>query len=1073
MNLMGNNLMKKIFLVLFLISTVLFAQNKNPFAVQPDLNYDGTKLAFSYQGDIWTVPVAGGKAFRLTVNNAYDGYPIWSPDGKLIAFASNRYGNNDVYTINSNGGVPKRLTFHSTSDNPTGWTSEKRILFETSRVYKKVERTKEIFSISIDGGTESRYLDALGNYPVESLDGKFIAFTQGGCKITRETYKGPANKNIWIYKKADNTYHKLTTFEGQDFLPKWDKNGNLYFLSARSGKYNVYKVRINDNGEADESFVQLTNFTNEGIRSFDVSENGKKIVIERKDNIYTMDLESKKIAKVNIEISADYHFYPYEWKTFTSGLTDYAVSPDGKLSVFVVHGEVFVTQNKKDRSKSINLSKSSYREKDVAWVNNEVVIFASDKDGKFDLYTVSSADPKEKNIFRSLKHKIRKITDSAEEERSPIISPDGKKIAFLRGNNHGVCKLIVAKIAEDGSISDEKVLSDGWAQAKGITWSPDSKWLAYSKNDLNFNSEIYIQAADGSKKAVNVSMHPRGDYNPVWSPDGSKLGFISERSSSQADVWFVWLTKKDWEKNKEEWKEESDNDSSKKKSKKDEKTKPIKIDFDNIYERIEHVTYMAGNESSPLFSKDGKTIYFTTNQRGKSGRDLFSVKWDGTKIKPITKTGISPRGLSYDKSYKNIYFVGRGGRFARLNLAGNRVENLPIVAKMKIDFVTEKEEIFEEGWRALRDGFYDPKFHGRDWNKIKETYKPYCLKASTDVDFQVLYNWMLGQLDASHMGFRGPVYVPKQRERTGLLGIEIQPLTKGVKITHVVLDSPADKLESKLSEGDVILKINEQDITNKTNFWSLLTNTANSKILLTVKTQNGIKEIPIWPTTSLRNKLYNEWVKERRALTDKYSNGRLGYLHIQGMNLPSFERFERELAAAGYGKEGIVIDVRFNGGGWTTDYLMAILNVKQHAYTIPRGATDDLSNHLKYREYYPFAERLPFYAWTKPSVAICNSSSYSNAEIFSHAYKTLGIGKLVGQATFGAVISTSSHPLVNGSYVRMPYRAWFVKATDENMEWGPAVPNYELMNAPDSKAKGVDEQLKKAVDVLLQQIDNK
>ncbi len=216
--------------------------------------------------------------------------------------------------------------------------------------------------------------------------------------------------------------------------------------------------------------------------------------------------------------------------------------------------------------------------------------------------------------------------------------------------------------------------------------------------------------------------------------------------------------------------------------------------------------------------------------------------------------------------------------------------------------------------------------------------------------------------------------------------------------------------------------------------------------------------------------MYNEWVKERRRLTDEYSGGRLGYLHIRGMDMRSFERFERELTAVGHGKEGIVIDVRFNGGGSTTDYLMAILNVKQHAYTIPRGADTSLSNHKNYREYYPFSTRLPFFAWNKPSIALCNENSYSNAEIFSHAYKNLGIGTLVGRPTFGAVISTGGVGLIDGSYVRMPFRGWFVKANDMNMDLEPARPDIEVFNSPNHKSKGLDEQLQKACEVLLEQL---
>jgi len=336
-----------------------------------------------------------------------------------------------------------------------------------------------------------------------------------------------------------------------------------------------------------------------------------------------------------------------------------------------------------------------------------------------------------------------------------------------------------------------------------------------------------------------------------------------------------------------------------------------------------------------------------------------------------------------------------------------------------------------------------------------------------------MFNTMLGQLNASHMGLYGSDREKTQSEKTGLLGIDIRTLSTGVEIIRVVPDSPADKINSKLNKGDVILAVNGNFVNEKVNFWSLLANTVQEKILLQVKNKDGVqREVIIRPVSSLKNELYNEWVKDRRKLTEQYSGGKLGYLHIRGMDMTSFERFERELTAAGYGKEAIVIDVRYNGGGWTTDYLMAVLNVKQHAYTIPRGAESNLSNNKKYRNYYPFSERLPFFVWNKPSIAICNAASYSNAEIFSHAYKNLDIGTLVGKPTFGAVISTGGLGLLDGSFVRMPFRGWFVKANDMNMDKEPARPDIDNDNSPDYRAKGVDEQLKKACEVLLEQIQS-
>jgi C-terminal processing protease CtpA/Prc len=308
-----------------------------------------------------------------------------------------------------------------------------------------------------------------------------------------------------------------------------------------------------------------------------------------------------------------------------------------------------------------------------------------------------------------------------------------------------------------------------------------------------------------------------------------------------------------------------------------------------------------------------------------------------------------------------------------------------------------------------------------------------------------------------------------------LLGIEVAPDSDAVIVKHVVINSPADKERSKLNIGDKIISVNDTKLNSSTNFNSLLINTKNEKVLLEVEDKSGNKrEVIIRPTSNLKNQLDDEWAKEKRALVDKYSNGRLGYLHIRTMGWTNYEKFERDLTAAGYGKEGLVIDVRNNNGGWITDFLMTSLNVDQHAYTIPRGAANNIQKeHKNFVNHYPFGERLPYGVWTKPSIALCNENSYSNAEIFSHAYKTLGIGKLVGQPTFGAVISTGGRYMIDGTWVRLPSRGWFVKKTLESMEGGPAVPDILIDNAPDYRRNGEDTQLKTAVEELLKEINSK
>ncbi|MFP4047379.1 MAG: S41 family peptidase, partial [Bacteroidales bacterium] len=513
------------------------------------------------------------------------------------------------------------------------------------------------------------------------------------------------------------------------------------------------------------------------------------------------------------------------------------------------------------------------------------------------------------------------------------------------------------------------------------------------------------------------------------------------------------------------------------KEKKDEEV-TVEIDLENIHERLDQVTSLPGNESNIAISKDGKTFYFVTNSGGRrsygADQDLYSVKWDGQKMQRLTENDQKPQSVKLDHKNNKIYMIKKGRSLASIDTEKNgKLKPISIQAEMKIRYKEELEQIFDEAWTILENGFYDPDFHGNDWTELKEKYKPYALSASTKSDFRDMFNIMLGQINASHMGLYSSGMEDTENERTGYLGVEVEPHPKGVLVTHVIPNSPADRTVSKINEGDIITNIDGETIKENSNLYSHLINKRNKEVYMEIMNEEGnLREITIRPTSSLRKNKYEEWVKKREKLTEKYSDGKLGYIHIQGMNWPSFERFERELTASGSGKEGIVIDVRFNGGGWTTDYLMTVLNVKQHSYTIPRGATDDLpKNHEKFTEYYPFSERLPLTAWTKPSIALSNQNSYSNAEIFSHAYKTLGVGTLVGTPTFGAVISTGGRSLIDGSYVRLPYRAWYVKETRENMENGPAVPDIIIDNKPDSKAEGRDEQLKRAVDELLKQIN--
>lgn len=1057
-------------IILAFLSITTYAQSS---IMQPTLSPDGNQLAFSFQGDVWVSEISGNNLRRLTIHEAYESRPVWTNDGQHIVFSSDRFGNDDIFKISADGGTPERLTYHSANDSPYSISPSGDILFTTARNYKQVEREAEIYILENGENTEKRFLDALGFDPVTSPDGNKIAFVRGTCRIAREAYNGPANRDIWVYDKTSNDYTQITTHGTNDFNPHWLSNNGLIFISGRSSRYNIHQADLQGN------ISQLTDQEGFGIIDFSVSTQANTIAFQTAEKAYTFDLNSKQAQPINISINSDYRFDPVVKESMRNSVDEFTVSPNAKFIAYTNRGELFVTRNDMEDDKSVRLTDGPARESAPVWLNDSVLLFISDREGQKDLYAIQSSDDDESDLFYSFKHNISRETKTDEEESNPVVSPDGKKIAIQLGR--GILK--VFDIDENGKLSKSKTLLDGWDAPSGVSWSPDSKWLAYSKSNLDFNEDVFIHAADNSQDPVNVSMHPKGDYNPVWSKDGSKLGFVSERNNGDNDIWFAWLKQEDWEKSKAEWtrREKEKGDKAKKDKKDDEdeeedkkETSDLVIDFDKMYQRLEQVTRYTGGESDFTFDAKGEYIYFTNSGVSRKNydidRSLFKIKWDGSDKEEI-KGASNTYGLQKYPIKGNIYLMSRGGQINVLNTKSDKIEKRPVNSEMKIRYKAELEQIFEEGWRVLNDGFYDPEFHGQDWDNLKKTYKPIALAASTKQDFQMIFNLMLGQLNASHMGLYGRnTQKETQQESTGRIGIEGKSTKEGFEISRIVYDSPADKTESQLQAGDVITAVNQAKVESSDNFYAHLEGTTNERTLLSVKRGGEDLELIIWPTNSLRSELYDGWVEDRRKLVDQYSGGKLGYLHIQGMNWRSFERFERELMAAGYGKEGIVIDVRYNGGGWTTDYLMAVLNVDQHAYTIPRGAAKSLSEHKNYRENYPFGERLPLASWTKPSIALCNQNSYSNAEIFSHAYKTLDLGTLVGKPTFGAVISTGGAGLQDGSYIRLPFRAWYVKATDENMENGPAIPDIIVENPPAYKAKNTDPQLKRAVDELLGQL---
>ncbi|NPD46602.1 MULTISPECIES: S41 family peptidase [unclassified Lentimicrobium] len=1045
-------------LALLFITTFTFAQSS--LLRFPALDPSGENIAFTYQGDIWVMNLKNEIPVRISIHEAYDAYPTWSPDGNQIAFSSNRYGSEDVFVINKNGSGLKRLTFHPSNDKVNSWAIADRIVFETRRISAQVERDQEIFYVSPEGGNPTKLMEALGSNAIESPDGKQVAFVRGSCRIARQAYQGSANRDIWIFNKKDKSYTQITAENYNEFYPIWENDESLFYISSNGAQ--IYQ--LNHIFLPTMKIETKTSFKDFGLRYFSYAPEKKLLALESGNHIYLQESNSTKAMALNLKMDFENRKNNIKHETFTGEVNAYQVSPNGKYLASSIKGNIFITQAKDKDNFTKTLSNDSFINSDPVWLNDTCLLFISNRNGVNEVFSLASSDEKEVNLFKSLKHEIKKVISAEEDINKLVLSNEKTKVAYLIGDG----QLVVADINEKGSTKNEITLLDTWAEPSGVCWSPDDQYLAYSKSDLDFNREIYIHKADNSMAPVNVSMHPRTDASPSWSPDGKKLAFSSIRNYGNYDIWYVWLQKKDYEKTMTEWKLEDSEDDDKKK---DEDKVEVKIDFDQIYNRLFQLTSLPGNEGSPIFSEDSDFIYFTSNSNEDGKTDLYKIRWDKKEVKAITQKGKAGRGMQLSPDGKYLYLLNKGGKPGRLKLTGDKMENIPVKAVVDVDLQAQRAQVFEQGWKAINQGFYDPKFHRRDWNQIKDIYQSIALSASTDEDFREIFNWMLGEINASHMGLYGPRSKEKKAESAALLGIEFSSNNNGIQIDRILKGSPADKEESQLMPGDIITAINQEELSEESNLYEILANKTNQATILNVDREGNDKEIVIRPTSDLNTEKYNDWVEFNRNLVDELSNGELGYLHIKAMGWPSFELFERDLMAAGYGKKGILIDVRYNGGGWTTDYLMAVLTVKQHAYTVPRGATKDLEKeHKNFREHYAFGERLPFASWTKPSIALCNQNSYSNAEIFSHAYKSNNLGTLVGTPTFGAVISTGGKGLIDGGYIRLPFRGWYVKESDANMELVPATPDIIVDIKPDSRANGKDEQLEKAVEILLEQI---
>ncbi len=1036
----------------------------------PDISPDGKTVVFTFQGDIWTASVDGGQAQRLTANPAYDQFAVFSPDGKSIVFTSNRNGSYDLYIMPSTGGIPERLTFSPATDLAQDWTPDGKTILLKSRHPYEYPVDYQIFTMPASGGTPFRFTEFFANEIVVSPDGKSYLLAIGDNRFGRRGYRGTLQSDIWLWKEGQDPV-KITDDPGYDTDPMWAPDGNtVYFRGEddKSNAFNIWKMNLDGSGR-----TRLTNFTDKtlGVRNARISESGI-IVFEAEYGIYTFDPTSgKKPVQIKLEAAADLIEKPVVTSTFTSGASDLTADSEGEEYAIIVEGDI-VLINKELGGRATVPVPDPARDQNIAFKPGtaDTLLFDTDRwgEGKDRVQRVALliSDDKDESLLREAKKwKIEYLTGTDENCFDPQWSPDGKKIAYVSGQGD-----LMVMDADGGG--KKKLFTS--PNTPSFSWSPDSRWIAYSVEDNEYNGDIWIIPAKGGE-AYNVSQHPDDDFSPKWSKDGRMIAWTTRRHDNQYDVYFAYLTKADDQRTKEEWEIwEKTRDKPNKKDKDEEEkdedeeeiapedTFEVRIDFDGLYERGRRLTSSPNTETAAAIHPRGDKIFFVRHTDGDAS--LIAVNRFGKDEETIIES--LDGGVLFDATAEKFYLI-KGGKPAVVGMDGGKVETTDFEALLTIDKPARHLQILDEAYYTLGDWFYDPRMHGVDWAHQRDLVEPIIRNAFTEEDFADGMNLMIRGLNSSHMGYYPPGRNSAYRT-PGFLGLEFDPTYKGkgLKVASVMMDSPADMVKTRILPDDIITEVNGMPVSATENYFRTMVDRDDNPAFVTFKRGGETLTYKLSPTSwsGMFDIAYNQMVKENRAYVEKKSNGKVGYVHIQGMGWAQVELFERDLYAAAHDKDALIIDVRWNGGGWTTDMLLTILTQPEHAYTI--GRDGDIG--------YP-QPRYPMYRWTKPIAVICDENSYSNAEIFSHAIKTIDRGPVVGNITGGNVISTGGWTTQDGGHVRMPFRGFYVwgdkkhpERNNKNQEHGGAIPDYIVVLTPGDRMHDRDPQLDKATDLMIE-----
>ena len=1074
--------MNKLILATLLGAYGLAAQAQdNPLWMRhPAISPNGKTIAFSYQGDIFTVPSSGGTAKQITSNAAFDSYPVWSPDGNHIAFASNREGSIDVWVMDANGGIPKRVTTNSGSEYPLRWKDNYTIMFKasimpTAKSIIFAGSYPQVYTVGMDGGRPKLFSDITMDALDINASGDVIYIDRKGYEDEwRKHHRSPITRDVWL--KSGDSFRKLTTFDGEDRDPVWSADGkSFYYLSEQSGTLNIYHRTL------DGKETQITNHEKNPVRFLSAATDGT-LCYGYDGEIYTVR-KGGQPQKTAIRIAADTEGKELIRQIRNSGAYNIKLSPNGKEIGFVMHGDVYVTSIEYRTTKQITNTPEQERYIDFS-PDGRTIIYDSERNGVWQIYATTMKNKDEKQFAYATELVEERLTQSDQTSFQPKFSPDGKQIAFWE--NRGTLRVMDAKGKNVKTAMDGKFVysySDGDID---FTWSPDSKWLLSSYIGVGGwnNSDIALVNASGNGEIHNLTESGYNESNAKWVLDGKAMLFCSDRAGyrshgswgAEYDAYLMFFDLEAYERyrmNKEERalaKENMTEKEKKKEEKKEEKEKkemekpeakemePLKFDLENCRDRIVRLTVTPSFLGDILLDKDGENIYY--NVAFEKGMDL----WHRDLMTGNTELLIKNVGngeMMFDKSYKEIYLAADGG-IKKVTPQSKAVKNIEFEAQFNYQPYKERAYMFDHVWRQVKDKFYDKNIHGVDWEGYRKTYERFLPYINNNHDFQEMLSEMLGELNASHTGARySGSWASLQTASLGLFFDE-DYTGDGLKIAEVIKGSEIACKQTDVKSGCIIEKIDGTEIKAGMDYFPLLDGKIGKPVRLTIRPKSGRSfEVTTkgMSMNAVDDLLYKRWVDRNRQLVDSLSGGRLAYVHVRAMNSESFRTVYRELLSdKNRNREAVIVDDRHNGGGWLHDDLCTLLNGKEYQNFMPRG------NYIG---------RDPFNKWTKPSCVLICEDDYSNGHGFPMVYKTLGIGKLIGTPVAGTMTAVWWETMIDNTMVFGIPQVGCMTLDGKYAENTQLNPDITVYNTPEDFLNGNDRQLKAAIEEMMKQIGEK